>query len=372
MSATDPDELVTIEVSEEPAVGDELLERLAWLDLSDAQEVFARGVDADAPYYVADQVGMEYRRFLLLRLSYPQLDIPAPPMLDGYWRLHAADRAKFASDCASLVPGTGLSPDTLVPPPTPCQDPLGPEIRDLYEAIFPCGDADLWGWPPLKHDHRTSAPELGCVHIRLPSAFDEPTRTALRDEAHQQRRQATEWQSETCSIDGRGSVSSGGRYCSGRCGPLLHDTHFNGSIPQLIRAQTGAIVTPIRAGYLYHRCGDYMGIHTDPYGCELVLLTLLSGPTEPLHCHLELADTPFEEIHNLAQASGGLPEGGTPFEISSMPFLFSGQRIPHHRTPTERDDEAVVQVQFFGTLLPSRSAQPRRPQYGNRDTPLLR
>ncbi|MGH3909748.1 MAG: hypothetical protein ACRDRM_02860 [Pseudonocardiaceae bacterium] len=53
-----------------------MLERVAWLDLSGAQEEFARGVDPDSPYYVATQTSMEYRRFLLLRLTYPQLDIP--------------------------------------------------------------------------------------------------------------------------------------------------------------------------------------------------------------------------------------------------------------------------------------------------------
>lgn len=123
--------------------------------------------------------------------------------------------------------------------------------------------------------------------------------------------------------------------------------------PRLIAAQTSAIVAPTGAYYNYYRCGDSMGIHTDPYGCELVLLTLLSGPVELLHCHLGLADTPWEEIQDLAQATGGLPDGGTPFEISSVPFLFSGQRIPHHRKPAQRHDETVVLAQFFGSLRPS-------------------
>ncbi len=345
MSATDP--------SAELAVGAEVRERVVWLDLSDAQEGFARGVDADAPYYVAGQTGMEYRRFLLLRLAYPQRDIPAPPLLDRYWRLHGADRSKFTSDCETLVAGTGVSAGSLAPPPQPCEHPPGPQVRDLYEAIFPCGDADLWGWPKLEHDQRNSAPGMGSVHLRLPSAIDEPTRAALRDEAFEQRGSATEYHCETASVDGRGSVSSGGRYCSAGSGPLLHDAHWKGSVSRLIRAETGAIVAPTGAGYLYHRSGDSMGLHTDPYGCELVLLTLLSGPVEPLHCYLDLADTPFEEIHSLAQATSGLPDGATPFEISAVPFLFSGQRIPHHRKPAQRDNEAVVLVEFFGSLLPS-------------------
>ncbi|MGH3695705.1 MAG: hypothetical protein ACRDRX_17235 [Pseudonocardiaceae bacterium] len=100
-----------------------------------------------------------------------------------------------------------------------------------------------------------------------------------------------------------------------------------------------------------------MSVHNDSYGHELVLLTLLDGPVERLHYHLHLADAPLEEIQTLAQATGGWPEGGTPFEISSVPFLFSGHRIPHHREPAKRNHEAIVLVQFFGILLPSR---PRR------------
>ncbi len=365
MSAMGPDEAATIDVPAGPAIGDDLLERVAWLDLSDAQEVFARGVDADASYYVATQTSMEYRRFLLLRLAYPQWNIPAPPMLDRYWRMHAADRSKFAADRASLVAGTDLSPDTLAPPSTPCEHPPGQEIRDLYEVIFPCGEADLWGWPRLEHDYRTSAPDLGCVHIRLPSALDGSTRDALREEAFEQRGQAKQWQSETSSVGRRGAVSSGARYCFARSGPLLHDVHWTGSLSRLIRAQTGAIVAPTGANYLYHRSGDSMGVHTDPYGCELVLLTLLSGPVEPLHCHLDLADSPLAEIQGLAQDTGGLPGGGIPFEISSVPFLFSGQRIPHHREPRERNDEAVVLMQFFGSLLPSRATKLRSSEHEN-------
>lgn len=155
----------------------------------------------------------------------------------------------------------------------------------------------------------------------------------------------------TPSIE-RGSVSGGfGRYCYAPAGPVLHDVHWAGSVSRLITAQTGAIVAPAGAYYNYYRCGDRISIHTDPYGCELVLLTLLSGPVEPLYCHLDLTDTSWEEILSLAQATNGLPDGGAPFPVSSVPYLLSGQRIPHHRKPTERH-EAVVLAQFYASLLP--------------------
>lgn len=162
MSARDPEEAVAIDAPTPQAVGNDLLERLAWLDLSDTQCRFARDADADAPYHFT-YVSLEYRRFLLLRLTYPQLSIPAPPLIDRYWRLHAAEQSKFAADCTSLVAGTDISPETLAPPPQPCAHPPGQQIRDLYQSTFPCGDADLWGWPKREHGPRTSAPSPCCT-----------------------------------------------------------------------------------------------------------------------------------------------------------------------------------------------------------------
>ncbi|MGH3696005.1 MAG: hypothetical protein ACRDRX_18770 [Pseudonocardiaceae bacterium] len=155
-------------------------------------------------------------------------------------------------------------------------------------------------------------------------------------------------------VDTRGSCVSGPyRWWSAKRGPALREFHWKGASPRLIAEQTGAIVSPNGAGgYLYYRSGDFIGIHNDPYGCELVVLTLLSGSVEPLHCYLHLADTPLAEIQILAEATNGLPEGGTAFDISTVPFLFSGQRIPHHRAPRDRDSETILAVQFYGLLLP--------------------
>lgn len=114
------------------------------------------------------------------------------------------------------------------------------------------------------------------------------------------------------------------------------------------------IVSPRSAGYLYYRSGDFVRIHTDSYGDDLVLLTLLSGSVEQLHCHLHLADTPLDEIESLRETTDGLPEGGAPFDIGAVPFLLSGQRIPHHRGPRERERETVVLAQFYAVLLPQR------------------
>ncbi|MGH3695704.1 MAG: hypothetical protein ACRDRX_17230 [Pseudonocardiaceae bacterium] len=127
MTVTDSEGVAGIGTPAPPAV--DVVERVAWLDLCDAQEQFAHGVDADAPWYTDAGVSMEYRRFLLLRLTCPRLTIPAPPLIDSYWRLHATDQAKFAADRASLVAGTGVNPDALNPPPRPSERSPDPRIR---------------------------------------------------------------------------------------------------------------------------------------------------------------------------------------------------------------------------------------------------
>lgn len=179
-----------------------LLKRLAWLDLSDVQHRFVPG--ADASHTAIWDLSMEYRRFVLLRLAYPELEIPAPPLIDSYWRLHAADQDRFTSDCESLTQGTDVGPDELVPPPRPAERIAGPELRELYETTFPYGDAELWGWPQLRPGHRNSAAALGSVLRRLPSAIDESTRTRLREEAVEKRRHATESQGASTGVDSRG------------------------------------------------------------------------------------------------------------------------------------------------------------------------
>jgi hypothetical protein len=342
-------------------IGGDVLERLAWLDLSDVQYRFMQGAGATASRHVVSTISLEYRRFLLLRLTYPERNIPAPPLLDDYWRLHAADRSAFALDCSSVVAGSQLNPDMLIPPPEPTRHEAGQHLRALYETMFPYGNADLWGWPQLEPEHRNSAPALGSVHIRMPAALDESSRSALREEAFHQRQAARESHSVRYSVGKRGSVIGSCRACRAAGGPVLQELHGKDTVPRLIAAQTGAIVSPSEASYLYYRSGDFVGIHTDPYGYELVLLTLLSGSVEPLHCHLDLVETPLEEIRVLAEASGGLPAGAAPFVINNEPFLLSGQRIPHHREPMDRDTETIVLAQFYTNLLPPRSDCTVRP-----------
>ena len=281
---------------------------------------------------------MEYRRFLLLRLVNPRREIPAPPLVDIYWRLHAADRSAFESDSAALTAGTAMSPRRLVPAPQPAGGPADPEVRALYESTFRYGNADLWGWPLLPSDHRNSAPGVSPVRRRLPFMFTKATHDRLLGEAREHRDTVAEWHS-TGYRTGRGTVASPCRTRSANPGRVLHEVHWAGSASRLIAAETSAVVVPTTAAYLYFRSGDFIGIHTHDHGCELTLLTLLtllSGAVEPLHCHLHQVDVPLDEVRVLAEATGGLPRGGTPFNITAAPLLLSGLRIPHQYRPLDR------------------------------------
>jgi hypothetical protein len=337
-----------------PAVADAaVVKRLAWLDLSGVQQRFEHGKDTKLAYDVVIKVNLEYRRFLFLRMMHPDLDIMPPPLIDTYWRLHAADRAAFDADCAALTLATASSADRLVPPSDPVDGTADATVRELYAATFPCGNADLWGWPDLMPGHRNSAPDLGLIHRRLEGAIDDSTRARLLTEAHQRRSTITETHSDGyfCNLRG-GSIKSPGHQCWATPGPVLLDVHRSDTIPRLIASDTGAIVVPTMANYLYYRSGYFLGIHTDDYPFELTLLTLLSGAVEPLDCHLHLTDASLQEIKTLAETAGGLPAGGTPFEINTESFLLSGHRIPHQRGRRDRDEETIVLSQHYAVLVP--------------------
>ncbi|MGH3934827.1 MAG: hypothetical protein ACRDS1_07625 [Pseudonocardiaceae bacterium] len=145
MSRAGPGTTAATRASAPTPLSDAVLKRLVWLDPSEAQHRFVTGADAAASLETAWGLSLEYRRFLLLRLAYPELDIPAPPLIDSYRRLHATDQPRFTVDCQSLTHGSDVSPDELVPPLRPSQRAAGPEIRELYETTFPCGDTELWG-----------------------------------------------------------------------------------------------------------------------------------------------------------------------------------------------------------------------------------
>ncbi|MEV1292351.1 hypothetical protein [Pseudonocardia sp. NPDC049635] len=145
-------------------------------------------------------------------------------------------------------------------------------------------------------------------------------------------------------------TSGFGGFCYADPGPALLSWHWTGPLARHITETTGATVVPTGVVYNYHRDGDGSPLHNDPFATELVVLTLLDGPVEPLLLHPDLADAPLVEVGALSERTGGHPTGGIPFDIRPTPLLMSGQAIPHHRHPASRDTEVVVAAQFFGVL----------------------
>lgn len=330
---------------------DTLVARVADLDLADVQSRFAADLAPDAPYQHLEATALEYRRSLLLALTHPELDVNPGGPVGRFRRLHAG-RPRFATDCAGLVAGTGVDPGRLAPPPDPGEPPPDARVHHLYRHMFPGGDTDLWGWPAPRSYPRVAAPGLGIIHTRLDRAVDDRTRDELRREARALRRGALEGHSDESTIE-RGCVTGGyGGFCYADAGPALLDRHWSGSLARRIRAETGVAVAPTGVFYNFHRDGDASPLHTDPVATELVVLTLLDGPVEPLYLHPELARTSFEDIRTLSGRTRGHPEGGIGFDIGPTPFLMSGQTVPHHRRPAARSAEVVVAAQFFGVVAP--------------------
>ncbi|ALE82505.1 hypothetical protein [Pseudonocardia sp. HH130629-09] len=326
--------------------------RVADLDLADVQSSFASGLAPDAPYHHREATALEYRRFLLLALTHPELEVHPGGPVERFRRLHA-DRPRFTEDCAALVAGTGVDPGRLAPPP--CSDGHLPDerVHHLYRHTFPGGDTDLWGWPVPRSYPRVSAPGLGIVHTRLDGAVDDGTRDELRREALALRPGALDGHSGASTIE-RGCVTGGyGGFCYADAGPALLEWHWSDSLARRIREETGVVVAPTGVFYNVHRDGDGSPLHTDPVATELVVLTLLDGPVEPLYLHPELASTRLEDIGELSRRTNGHPDGGVPFDIGPTPFLMSGQMVPHHRRPAVRSAEVVVAAQFFGVVAPA-------------------
>ncbi|MGH3814707.1 MAG: hypothetical protein ACRDUV_20045 [Pseudonocardiaceae bacterium] len=121
-----------------PAAADAALVKcLARLDLSGVQQRYDRAEGAELIHHVVSNMGLEYRRFLLLRVTHPDRDIAAPPLIDTYWRWHAADQAAFDADCAALATVAASSADRVVPPAEPADGTPDPTLRELYATTFP-------------------------------------------------------------------------------------------------------------------------------------------------------------------------------------------------------------------------------------------
>ncbi len=54
------------------------------------------------PLHIADIVSIQYRNYLLLRLLYPNIDLPPSREIDEFWHNHILHTQKYHKDCESI------------------------------------------------------------------------------------------------------------------------------------------------------------------------------------------------------------------------------------------------------------------------------
>lgn len=96
--------------------------------------------------HIAQEMELEYRRFLYLNALYPEMPIAPSPMVDSYWHQHIIDTHRYAEDCQQVL-GRFLHHQ-------PCGngdaevDRIGREAMcatlGLYREHFPDGNIHYW------------------------------------------------------------------------------------------------------------------------------------------------------------------------------------------------------------------------------------
>lgn len=105
----------------------------------------------------------------------------------------------------------------------------------------------------------------------------------------------------------------------------------------------GTSMRPTYSGYLFYEDGDFIGLHKDLPACELTLLVAVRGTCPPLVVHQELRGLSAQELKELAEASGGAPDGGKSFPVlqESIVALFGGG-LPHQTRPVPAGGASIV------------------------------
>ncbi len=131
----------TNEAGIEPSVKQLDLDRIAWKVMHDQYK----------PEMSEDEVSRavhQYRRFLTLKIRYPEANLVPTDDIDLIWHTHILDTGNYASDCQRLF-GSFLHHD-------PYFGELGNETQADMEAMFN-ETSDLW---KMEYEESLKTPEL--------------------------------------------------------------------------------------------------------------------------------------------------------------------------------------------------------------------
>jgi hypothetical protein len=118
---------------------DELTELVGTIDLHKPQ----RQLEAEGwRRYAANEVCLEYRRFLVLRLMFPSEDFVPSPFIARFWMQHILNTEDYQRDSTQLFGGyLHHTPDLRC---RAKRDPSRVRAVDLYRATFPNGSPRYW------------------------------------------------------------------------------------------------------------------------------------------------------------------------------------------------------------------------------------
>lgn len=145
----------------------EALERLAAdLDLSGIRFKLANPEEGLAPELaLLDLMEGEYRRFLALRLAYPEAEIVPCKLVDEMWHRHILDTRAYARDCERIFGGFmhhfpyfGLRGEADA---QALHDAYADTLA-LYREAFGEPPADTWISPDAKRRCRTQCKPMRC------------------------------------------------------------------------------------------------------------------------------------------------------------------------------------------------------------------
>jgi hypothetical protein len=169
------------------------------------------------------------------------------------------------------------------------------------------------------------------AHACTIGGFDAETFSLLRTEAQVQRQFAERDEWDDYGIEGAW-LRSPRRYHYAACGPRLAALHQLPDLCDMLSSVAGAALCPTRSSYLFYSPGDFVGLHTDRYGCDITTLIRLDGGDEPL---LFVDEAPTMNLLNLARAADGAPPPSGAWTVpSNRALAIAGRLVPHYRPPT--------------------------------------
>jgi hypothetical protein len=376
-----------MEIQDSQNVGfDEALRRV---DLPDLFMVKKQLGALGWPRYLANEVEIEYRRFLLLLLLNPGERLMPAPLIDAFWRQHIENTQAY-EEASSHIFGSHFDRMPVSPDFSENEERDRNQTKILYEKTFPGWEMTYWQirWSSRFHDRyyarQKANSKRATTAVDTPSDATEPVRTverserspvdlaldidtetlteqlerhrfvhlqrifppettdALSSEADALKRSAREFAGHEYNLGGNGRVSSPSVHLSARPGARLRAIHEDLNLLTVLRKLTGRPLLPTRASYIFYRAGDFIGLHTDVSPCGLTLISSVLGRTEPLVLHPELQGLTPEQLYETTRQSGGQPEGGLLVDVPVGGALaLLGSRVPHNR-PLAKEQNAIA------------------------------